>query len=78
MGEATEAVSLIYGMAQMPARRFEILPFEEGFIIEVEWLDGDVDRMPGLFSSEDAAADCLCSEQFAHWLRQSKRARESG
>lgn len=53
----------------MRARRFEIVARGQEFLIEVEWLDGAVEHLPGLFASEEAASDCLSSDGFNDWLR---------
>jgi hypothetical protein len=57
-------------MAQMPNPEFDIAPCGEGYIIEVRWPDSTIERMPGLFSTEQAAHDCLASESFIRWLRE--------
>lgn len=54
----------------MRARRFEIVARGHDFAIEVEWLDGAIEHLPGLFSSEKAASDCLTSDGFIDWLRE--------
>jgi hypothetical protein len=57
-------------MAQMPHPEFDIAPRGEGYIIEVRWPDSTIEQMPGLFSTEQAAQDCLASESFIRWLRE--------
>jgi hypothetical protein len=54
----------------MPALYLEIIPFDEGYIIEVRWPDNAVERAPGLFATERAAKDCLSSDSFARWLEE--------
>jgi hypothetical protein len=57
----------------MPSPKFEIVPFNEGYVIDVKWSDGTVERTPGLFTSELAAEECLASDSFQRLVAVSPR-----
>lgn len=54
----------------MRARRYEIVARGQDFVIEVEWLDSSIEQLPGVFTSEESASDCLSSDGFIAWLRK--------
>lgn len=62
-------------MAQMPALIFEIVAFDEGYVIDIRWPDNTVERVPGLFKSEQAAEECLSSLSFIRWVRERSKSR---
>ena len=53
----------------MPELKFDVVSFDGGYVIDVKWPNGSVERAPGLFTSEEAAKECVSSEGFVGWWR---------
>jgi len=45
----------------MPTPKYEIVWLRDGYAIEIHWPNGSIETIPGLFTTEEAAAESASS-----------------
>lgn len=57
----------------MPTPKYEIVWLSDGYAIEIHWPNGSVETIPGLFTTEEAAAESVSSQGFMDWWEKRLR-----